>query len=226
MKFKIHRFKVLGSTQDEIKKHSIQDNIFPLVVAEKMTSGRGQRGKLWESPLGNLYFSFFMPVKLFKQPSDLCFICGLAMADSIGFPSVKLKWANDIFLNNAKNGGILIEQNDEVLIAGIGVNIASIPEVQSPEYPIGCLVKNGYKKTPTDLLSDFCKSFDCFLSIYLENRSEIFSLWQKRALWYGESVCLTTDSEKIYGVFDKISSDGGLILSGKTYYSGSLRKKS
>jgi len=145
---------------------------------------------------------------------------------AISLPKFKLKWPNDIFINDSKNGGILIEKNEKNLIAGIGVNVLSIPKINSPEYKIGCISQNGSKSSPEKLLDLFICEFWVVFSLYKTNRSEIFKIWEKNALWFGESVLLNTDSKKISGIFNGIDQNGAIIIDQKTYFSGSLRKKS
>ncbi len=226
MRFENHNFDALDSTQNKIKEYTTTNSIFPLVVSKKMTAGRGQRGKKWGTAEGNLYFSFLLPDSFFIRESDLCFICGVAMAKAINLPNLKLKWANDIFVNDSKTGGILVEKHNQNLIAGIGINVVSAPNIDSPEYPISCLFNNNFKESAKSLLDKFTQTFLEIFKIYRQNRSEIFNLWKKQALWVGESVILKTDSSKISGIFNGIDENGGLILDKKTYFSGSMRKKS
>ncbi|MBN1783545.1 MAG: biotin--[acetyl-CoA-carboxylase] ligase [Alphaproteobacteria bacterium] len=222
--FKIHSFDLLESTQDTVKDYFPITAPYPLVVAAQQSKSRGQRGKKWESPEENLYFSFALPISLFKKPSDLCFVSGLSMANAIDLKSVKLKWPNDLFIGQSKVGGILVEQDGDVLIAGLGINVASVPNVLSSDYPIRCLREKGHEKSVEALLALFLRSFQAFFELYQSDRAVIFQKWQEKALWLGDSVCLQTDSTVISGIFHQISPDGGIILGKKTYYSGSLRK--
>ncbi len=59
---KIEYHRELHSTNDHAKSQ-IKNNVLPFaVVAEKQTSGRGRRGKNWQSPAGGLYLSLVAPV--------------------------------------------------------------------------------------------------------------------------------------------------------------------
>lgn len=223
IRFNVHSFDLLESTQDTVKDYLPIKDAYPLVIATQQSKSRGQRGKTWESPKGNLYFSFAMPVSLFKRPSDLCFVVGLAMVEAISADRLRLKWPNDLFIHDSKVGGILVEQEGDVLIAGVGVNVAFVPEILSPDYSICCLREVGYERPPSVLLHAFISAFQTLFALYKSNSDAIFKAWQEKALWRGESVCLITDSDRICGVFDQISPEGGLVIEGKTYYSGSLR---
>ncbi|MBP9507653.1 MAG: biotin--[acetyl-CoA-carboxylase] ligase, partial [Bacteroides sp.] len=86
------------------------------VVAEFQTSGRGQRGNIWESEAGkNLLFSFVLyPTFLEARRGFLLSqLISLALKEELdqyadGF---SIKWPNDIYWHNRKIAGILIENN-------------------------------------------------------------------------------------------------------------------
>lgn len=106
-----------------------------VVITNHQQSGRGQRGTNWESEAGKnltlsvlLYPKFLLPDEQFLLNK----IVALAAADFIGnffFPfSVKIKWPNDIYVNDKKIAGILIENSMsgnklQHSIVGIGVNV-------------------------------------------------------------------------------------------------------
>lgn len=110
-----------------------------LVVAEKQTSGRGRRGKVWESPLGTgIWMSLVLrPQIMPAEASVLTLLCGLATAEAIEAEtglSAGIKWPNDILINGKKAVGILTEMDCEMsevhfVIPGIGINVntASFP---------------------------------------------------------------------------------------------------
>ena len=99
-----------------------------LVTADMQTKGRGRNEKEWNSPKGNLYFSFgFTRHNLIN---GLSVKVGLIVAESLQQilkKSVLLKWPNDIFYLNKKVGGILVEtssvNNIFKIVIGIGVNL-------------------------------------------------------------------------------------------------------
>jgi len=103
--------------------------------AEEQTKGRGQNEKHWESePYKNLCFSFiFEPKnatieKTFYFNKLICLSISQAVKNYLKTEKVEIKWPNDIFVNNKKIGGILIEnnlQNNKIKhsIIGIGINV-------------------------------------------------------------------------------------------------------
>lgn len=106
----------------------------PVVIADCQTSGRGRRGRVWQSPRGeNLYLSMGLTFHGgFGVLDGLSLVLGVAVANALeglGVPRIGLKWPNDIFLPDGKLGGILVELQGELeegvvqVIAGIGLNV-------------------------------------------------------------------------------------------------------
>jgi len=106
----------------------------PLVFGtECQTAGRGRRGRQWQSPFAaNLYFSIRFPVSGgFAALGGLSLAVGVAVAQALQeldppLP-VTLKWPNDLQINGAKVGGVLIELAGEMdgqvdVVIGVGVN--------------------------------------------------------------------------------------------------------
>lgn len=106
-----------------------------VVITREQTAGRGQRGNLWISEPGkNLTLTYLLRPK-FLRISDQFILnkaIALALAKAIQqfVPSfeVRIKWPNDIFLQNKKVAGILVEtsmQGGHIVscLAGIGINV-------------------------------------------------------------------------------------------------------
>ena len=124
----------VASTQSTLQQRSERDDIHGhVVVAAMQTQGRGRRGKTWVSPAsGNLYASIG-----WRWPSGqsaigtLSLTVGCAIAEALESDfgvSAQLKWPNDLMINSAKLGGILIDVIPDscglVSIIGVGLNIA------------------------------------------------------------------------------------------------------
>ena len=80
-----------------------------LLLAERQTAGRGRMGRVWSSDATSLTFS--LGLNLTPQDwSGLSLVVGLAAAQSLSSdPRLGLKWPNDLWWQERKLGGILIE---------------------------------------------------------------------------------------------------------------------
>lgn len=127
------RLRETPSTQDEL--HRLAEEGAPAgtaVVAETQVAGRGSRGRGWVSAPGGLWLSV-----LWRGPADVAQLlsirAGLAVAtvlDGIGgLPPVRLKWPNDVIIDDAKVGGILCEGRwgaaNSWVAVGLGLNVTN-----------------------------------------------------------------------------------------------------
>jgi BirA family biotin operon repressor/biotin-[acetyl-CoA-carboxylase] ligase len=104
-----------------------------VVIAESQSRGRGRLGRRWTSPSGKgLLFSVILRPRLpMTEAHLLTLVTATAAAEGIEAQTkvpVQIKWPNDLFLNNKKVGGILLEvsgEHDGVdwVIVGIGINV-------------------------------------------------------------------------------------------------------
>ena len=121
------------STNDEIEGYfTLNKNENTAVYTFDQTKGRGQYGNTWNTLTDqNLAFSFCIKKdkicygnSLFNYYTAVLFQKFFA---NLTNAEVKIKWPNDLILNNKKFAGILIEakkvNNAEVFIIGIGVNV-------------------------------------------------------------------------------------------------------
>jgi len=113
------RLDSVTSTQDVARDMPIGS----VVIADHQTAGRGRMERRWEAPPGTaLLVSFVL------APSRLLSLAaGVAAAEACG-PDVRLKWPNDLLLDDRKLGGILVEATPYKAICGIGVNLTWAPE--------------------------------------------------------------------------------------------------
>ncbi len=103
-------------------------------VAEYQQAGRGRRGRKWFSPFGaNLYLSMFW--RLEQGPAaaiGLSLVIGIVMAEvlrKLGADKVRVKWPNDLYLQDCKLAGILVELTGKTgdaaqIVIGAGINMA------------------------------------------------------------------------------------------------------
>jgi len=98
-------------------------------VAEQQSAGRGRLGRSWHSESGSsLTFSLGL-VLVPQEWWGLSLAVGVALAEAL-HPQVRLKWPNDLWVDDAKLGGILIEtapagkdRRARYVIIGVGINI-------------------------------------------------------------------------------------------------------
>lgn len=106
-----------------------------LAVADAQVSGRGRRGRSWQSPAGeSVYMSLLCRPDISPDAASmLTLVMGLSVAEAVerhtGL-SAKIKWPNDVVVNGRKICGILTEmemgleaREIQSLVIGVGINV-------------------------------------------------------------------------------------------------------
>ena len=122
------------STNDDAKESLKKPHIkLSAHMAEQQNSGRGRNNRKWVSPFGqNIYLSLAWRSNLtFSDIEGLSLAIGVQVAESLEEltkEKIKIKWPNDLLINEKKLGGILIETSSDgkdalEIIIGIGINV-------------------------------------------------------------------------------------------------------
>ena len=103
-------------------------------LAYVQTNGRGRNNNQWASMKGNLFLSTILrPITSKVKWHQLSLIIGFSIIEiltklGVRKNQIKLKWPNDVLIENKKISGVLLESFDDFIIAGIGLNILKKPE--------------------------------------------------------------------------------------------------
>ena len=134
--------KTTGSTNDDAKAwiastaplRSIAASLPRLHIAGSQTQGRGRHGRRWFSDHRTLTFSIIVDGERAHRLGPLSLAVGTAIADSVSrhLPGnvVQLKWPNDVWIQQRKLAGVLIERpsrDSSPWVIGVGINIGGVP---------------------------------------------------------------------------------------------------
>ena len=114
-----------GSTNDLLLKQNPEKPA--LIAAEEQTAGRGRRGRRWHSaPGAGITFSLGRRIhRPVRELAALSLVAGVAATRALralGAHQAALKWPNDLVVDGAKLGGILVETRGNHAVIGIGLN--------------------------------------------------------------------------------------------------------
>ena len=128
----IIHLETVDSTNDYLKKIANEVEEGTVVISEEQTRGKGRWGRQWESEANEgIWMSIILKpeVEPVKAPF-ITLIAGAAIVKSLNNLKVpaKIKWPNDIIINNKKISGILTELSAEIerinyVVVGIGMNV-------------------------------------------------------------------------------------------------------
>ena len=105
------------------------------VRADAQTAGRGRFQRTWVSDAGGLWLSAVVPTGVERgRWQALPLVAGLAVIRSLknfGLTSARLRWPNDIMVNERKLAGLLVDTfTPQLAVIGIGVNVTNHPDAQ------------------------------------------------------------------------------------------------
>jgi len=206
----------VGSTNSELMSQARAGAHSPaLLVAELQTEGRGRRGKQWLQPCGTgLSFSLRWTFSGgFNILSGLSLSVGLWVAsalDALGF-SAELKWPNDIYLNGAKLGGVLVEVEGDAngpvtVIIGIGLNVTEAPTVEQAASCLGEVDKDELLVRVVGQCVQGLKEFEEMGFGPLRDR------WLSRALWLNQPVTVVSGLSQRHGIYRGVTERGELCF--------------
>jgi len=141
----IERHQDLESTQDRAHELALAGAAAgTAVVAERQTSGRGTRGRRWESGRGGLWLSVIGRPPEADRLERLSLRVGLLVAAAIERTArlpdgrIQLKWPNDLVLSGRKLGGVLSEvrwhgEHPAWVVVGVGINVRNPLPAELPQ---------------------------------------------------------------------------------------------
>lgn len=221
----IHTYESIGSTNTELKLWAQRDfKEGTVIIAEQQKQGRGRLGRSFSSPSKTgLYVSILLRPKF--SVSDALFITtATAVAVSRLIENhldedVKIKWVNDIYMNNKKVCGILTEAaaNFETglldyAIVGIGLNLL-MPENGFDEeikdiagHIFDKLPEGGRAKIAAELV-------DNFFEIYSEfPRKDFMDEYRSKSYLDGKEVTMSVGNKMLKGIVLEVNENAEIVV--------------
>lgn len=226
--------KEADSTNSYLKNHLHEVDPMAMVLAVSQNAGRGQRGNSWESEPGkNLTFSFYIGNGLGSGTNSP--ICGLhprnqfviseavALAISSALARFRLdamiKWPNDIYVENKKICGILIENSileNSIIrsIIGIGINVNQTEFLSDAPNPVSMAILKGRQFSLEEVGDIVGNELEKYISM-IERPEALHQLYMKR-LWRNDGISHpfrdASNGEVFQAMIKEIDPTGILIL--------------
>ena len=193
--YRLTGYETIGSTNAEALARSRTGDRGDLWLASlRQTSGRGRRGRLWQTPSGNLAATLLLVTDAApEKAATLGFVAGLAVEEAIracmaaasspgraegetalgeqprDAPSrLRLKWPNDVLLGGAKLGGILLEAEavgEGRQAVAVGIGVNVRQAPEGVSYSTASLAAAGVAVTAEDVFSALS---DCWVRYIAE----------------------------------------------------------
>lgn len=193
-------------------------------IAEYQQAGRGRRGRQWFSPFGaNLYMSMYW--RLEQGPAaamGLSLVIGIVIAEALqqlGAQDVRVKWPNDLYLQDRKLAGILVELTGKTgdaaqIVMGAGINLA-MRGAEAAQINQGWinLQEAGITIDRNDLAARLINSLREALPLFERDGLAPFTeRWKTLDNFINRPVKLLIGEREIQGIARGIDKQGGLLL--------------
>lgn len=228
---RIERCEILeqvDSTSDHLARSAPPEaGLVQVCIAESQLAGRGRRGRAWHArPGASITFSVTAVLPL-PPPSlaGLSLAAGIACAEVLaarGIDDVRVKWPNDLQVDGAKLGGLLVEISGESggpsrVILGVGVNHHlgdATPDTGMPVTDIvRCRPDAAVERTgiTADLVAACIRLLDRFPE---EGLAGWAGRWPRFDALAGREVELDAPGGPVRGTASGIAPDGALRIRG------------
>jgi BirA family biotin operon repressor/biotin-[acetyl-CoA-carboxylase] ligase len=196
-----------------------------VVTAGEQSEGRGRRGRVWTAAAGKglLYTAILRPLDErhlllpLSVPIAVCEAAEALRPDA----ACAIKWPNDVWLEERKLAGILIEARpqDGWAVIGVGLNLSVAPEEFPDElrWPAVSLGAGDMRFAGAAGREEARRALDAALGRWVEESEEaILAEWRTRDALRGREIaweCPGEDGEGVrYGVADGVDERGNLLV--------------
>lgn len=220
----------LGSTNQRALELGTQVDALPMLVGtSRQTLGRGRGSNSWWSTSGALTWSLLLEPRAFgilppRWPAlSLCVgtaVCLAIQRWQVG--EVRLKWPNDVYLNERKVCGILLESvptRPERLVMGVGLNVNN-SLAQAPaelrERATSLIDETGVSYNLETVLTELLNELERVLALLAQQPADLPPLWNELSWLTGKEICITDAVGECRGRGLAIDDDGALLLETRT----------
>lgn len=221
---KVSVLSVIDSTNQYLMDRIGELSSGDACVAEYQQAGRGRRGRKWFSPFGsNLYLSMYW--KLEQGPAaamGLSLVIGIVMAEvlqRLGAKDVRVKWPNDLYLNDRKLAGILVELTGKTgdaaqLVIGAGINLKMRePATDTINQGWINLQEAGVNIDRNELTATLLNELrSALLHFEREGLTRFIARWRGLDNFLDRPVKLLIGEQEIHGIERGIDPQGALLL--------------
>ncbi len=221
---KVELIPVIESTNQYLLDNTEAIESGSVCIAEYQSNGRGRRGRQWVSPFGsNIYLSMYWRLEAGMAASvGLSLVVGVAIVEaleSIGIHGIKLKWPNDLYYQDKKLAGILVEMNGQAggaanLVIGMGMNIDMPEAIEGIDQPWTSLSQVIDEQPNRNLLvATLINTWNTTLENYeYEGMNGITERWNRLDNFIGRPARLIMGNREIQGTVRGINDQGAILL--------------
>ena len=216
-------FQSIESTNSYLLSQPFKPNRARVCMAESQTSGRGRRGNNWQStPYKNIMLSVSWSFDHWPATiTGLGLAVGLVIAEYLNNQlgvNAKIKWPNDILVDNHKLGGILVDVSGESsgccnVVIGLGLNVNQENWSSEVAYQWVDLASLGVVNERNELAADLISVLVAMLSRYEEaGFTPMTDRWNALNGYADQIVRVGKGSSAFTGRMQGVDENGALLI--------------
>jgi BirA family biotin operon repressor/biotin-[acetyl-CoA-carboxylase] ligase len=198
-----------------------------LVLSDRQTKGRGQRGREWHSPGGGLAIHASLVLRAPAAVRSFTLVVaavGLGLAEGLEAATgvdIDLKWPNDLWSGGLKLGGVLVEARGidpakPAFVAGFGLNVNQ-READFPEdlraTATSVALRTGRRNGRGDVVRHLLQALEPRIdAAFVGDADELQKRFRMYSLLRGRRVRLLDGGQPRQGLVVDLSATEGLLL--------------
>ena len=197
-----------------------------IIIAESQTSGKGRLSRKWISPSGkNLYLSIILRPKILTYHAPrLTIATAVSLSETLDDFKIfdhRIKWPNDILINERKLSGILTEMKGDrdtvdFAVIGVGVNLNSSFNDYPDEIRDSVISLKEFTNTEInriEFLQSFLANFERNYFHFIQGGfNEILGKWIEKSSIINQKIRVTEHDNIFTGIVTEVTSEGNLIV--------------
>lgn len=219
----IIHLETVDSTNDYLKKINNQVEDGTVVISDEQTKGKGRLGRKWQSKSREgIWMSIILKPEIipYKAPF-ITLIAGASIVKALNNLQVpaKIKWPNDIIINNKKVSGILTELSADIektnyIIVGIGINVNNSEFDRDLKEKATSLYKEHYKLSKVDIVTEILHELEKLYKDYIDRdcKEETLKICKEYSAIINKNVYIVKENEKELVKCVDINKEGNLIV--------------
>ena len=219
-------FETIDSTNDYAKKIGNELIDGSVIISEEQTKGKGRLGRVWESKAGEgIWMSIILKPNIIPNKAPfITLIAGASIVKALNILGVdaKIKWPNDITINNKKLSGILTELSAEIervnyIVVGIGMNVKDTDFEEELQDKATSLYKENYNVSRIDIVKEILCQFEKLYLDYIEkdDKKEVLDICRQYSAIINKEIYVIKNDQKELVDCIGINEEGNLIIKNK-----------
>lgn len=219
-------FETIDSTNDYAKKIGNELRDGSVIISEEQTKGKGRLGRVWESKAGEgIWMSIILKPNIIPNKAPfITLIAGASIVKALNILGVdaKIKWPNDITINNKKLSGILTELSAEIervnyIVVGIGMNVKDTDFEEELQDKATSLYKENYNVSRVDIVKEILCQFEKLYLDYIEkdDKKEVLDICRQYSAIINKEIYVIKNDQKELVDCIGINEEGNLIIKNK-----------